>query len=65
MGGVGHDFDGRPINFATQGSMQCGPSNADASCRPAAAYTVLGRPAVYDLELDPSEEYALEAGTPK
>ena len=51
-------------HFATQG-MQCGPSNTDASCRPAAAYTVLGRPAVYDLELDPSEEYPLEVGTPE
>ena len=52
-------------HFATQGSMQCGPNNTDASCRPAAAYTVLGRPAVYDLELDPSEEYPLEFGTPE
>ena len=50
-------------HFATQGSMQCGPNNTDTSCRPTADYTVLAQPAVYNLELDPSEEYALEVGT--
>jgi hypothetical protein len=39
-------------HFSTQGSMQCGPNNTDASCRPTAEYTVLAVCVVNTLDFN-------------
>ena len=52
-------------HFATQGSLQCGPNNTDSVCRPDQPYTVQTPPLVFDLMLDPSEQYPLEPHSPE
>ena len=47
-------------HFAVQGSLQCGPNNKDPDCRPDVPYTLLKVPRVFNLLLDPGEQYPLE-----
>ena len=52
------------VHFATQGTMQC-VGVADSACVPSARYTVLpaGQELVYDLGLDPGEQWPLALGS--
>ena len=67
--GVGGVFAARAgrykAHFATVGSLQSGVNNSDARCRPSAPYvyygtTVDGGALVYDLLLDPAEQWPLD-----
>lgn len=47
-------------HWCLQGTLQSGVNNSDVVCRPSLGYTELNVPLVYDIELDPSERYALD-----
>ena len=49
-------------HFATQGSMQCNATH-DVDCGPTHAFTKHDPPLVFNLELDPAEQYPLEPNT--
>ncbi len=47
-------------HFYTQGNQQSGQQNHDRDCRPLALQQSHNPPLVYDLDQDPSEQYALD-----
>ena len=70
--GVGGVFAARAgrykTHFATLGSLQSGVNNSDPRCRPSAPYTLYGTALdsgalVYDLLLDPAEQWPLDPRT--
>ncbi len=46
-------------HFYTQGAYNSGPNNHDPDCRPTANLTRHDPPLLYDLHVDPSEQFAL------
>jgi arylsulfatase A len=51
------------VHFHTEGSLQSNPDNSDVDCRPSSTYSTPVPPHVYDLGVDPSENYLLEPST--
>jgi|EP00505_MAST-04D_sp_SCG-Rhode-Island_P003092 arylsulfatase A len=48
------------VHFHTEGSLQSNPDNSDIDCRPSSKYSTPVPPHVYDLGVDPSENYLIE-----
>ena len=51
------------VHFHTEGSLQSNPDNSDVDCRASSSYSTPVPPHVYDLGVDPSENYLLEPST--
>ena len=51
------------VHYHTGGSLQSNPDNSNIDCRPSSKYNTPVPPHVYDLGVDPSENYLLDSKT--